>query len=167
MNRVCNVHGLEHDMREECPSCVAEIDMTFNSELTEEEREVIRQYEADTAYGSLSADKRDSIACAMSKMLNGDVASPKAGIKFDDDKLEWNLLPLEATEEVIKVLMLGAKKYAPDNWKHVDDHERRYYNAALRHITAWKKGEGNDPETGLSHLAHAICCLMFIVDREE
>lgn len=89
------------------------------------------------------------------------------GIKFDDGKLDWSLLPIEPIEEVIKVLMFGAKKYAPGNWKKVDDHKRRYYNAAIRHLTAWQKGEKFDSETGANHLAHAICCLIFLLGREN
>ena len=88
------------------------------------------------------------------------------GMKFDDDKLDWSLLPLEPIEEVIKVLMFGAKKYAPDNWKHVDNADTRYYNAAMRHITSGKKGEMYDPETGKFHTAHAICCLLFKLYKE-
>jgi len=89
------------------------------------------------------------------------------GIKFDSDKLDWSLLPIEPIEAVIKVLMLGAVKYAPNNWKYVDDHERRYYNAAMRHMTAWQKGEKVDSETGISHIAHALCCLTFLLARED
>lgn len=88
------------------------------------------------------------------------------GIKFDSGKLDWSLLPIEPIEDVIKVLMFGAKKYAPNNWKHIDDHERRYYNAAMRHLTLWMKGEKNDSETGISHIAHSICCLVFLLARE-
>jgi len=89
------------------------------------------------------------------------------GVKFDQDKLDWSLLPLEPIEEVVKVLMFGSKKYSPNNWKHIEDHERRYYNAAMRHLTAWQKGEKVDYETGLSHLAHALCCLTFLLGREN
>lgn len=88
------------------------------------------------------------------------------GLKFDSEKLDWSLLPIEPVEEVIKVLMVGAKKYAPNNWKHVDDFERRYWNAAMRHLTAYQKGEKFDSETGLSHLAHASCCILFLLARQ-
>jgi len=30
-----------------------------------------------------------------------------------------------------------------------------------------KTGEVEDPETGVSHLAHAICCIMFMLDLDE
>ena len=89
------------------------------------------------------------------------------GRKFDGDKLEYGLLPPLALQEVVKVLTFGAKKYEPDNWKHVPDAHRRYFNAAQRHMWAYKMGEMNDPETGINHMAHAICCLMFMVDLDE
>jgi hypothetical protein len=84
------------------------------------------------------------------------------GAKCDGDKADWSLLPIEPVEEVVQVLMFGAKKYAPDDWKHVENGEVRYFNAAMRHILAWKKGENTDPETGINHLAHATCCLLFL-----
>ena len=47
-------------------------------------------------------------------------------------------------------------------WQKVEDGHRRYFDAALRHLTAWQTGEQVDAESGLPHLAHAICCLLFM-----
>ena len=88
------------------------------------------------------------------------------GRKFDGGKLEYGLLPPKALEETVKVLTFGAQKYARDNWKHVDDAKRRYFDAMQRHLWAWKEGEQNDPETGKNHLAHAMCCLMFLYEHD-
>ena len=85
------------------------------------------------------------------------------GVKYDDGKLEWDLLPYEELEQVVAILTFGAKKYSPDNWKKVPDAQRRYFNAMMRHIIAWKCGEEIDPESGKSHLAHAICNAMFLM----
>lgn len=85
------------------------------------------------------------------------------GQKYDYGKLRWGLLPNAAVCEVIKVLMRGAEKYETDNWKRVPDARRRYYEAAMRHLTAWWDGERDDPEWGLSHLAHAGCCVLFLL----
>lgn len=89
-------------------------------------------------------------------------------VKHDQDKPRWDLLPLEAVGYVVDVLTFGAKKYAPDGWRQVPEWRRRYYAAALRHLVAWWKGERVDPESGLPHLAHAGCCLLFLaeLDRE-
>ncbi len=85
---------------------------------------------------------------------------PLAGTKFDDTKTPLAILPIEALEEIGKVLGFGAKKYAADNWRRGISH-RRLLGAALRHIFAFLRGEENDPESGRSHLAHAACCVMF------
>lgn len=85
------------------------------------------------------------------------------GFKQDQGKLRWSLLPKGVISSIIKVLEFGAAKYAVDNWRHVEDHERRYYDAAMRHIEAWRLKETNDPESKLPHLAHAVCCLMFLM----
>lgn len=89
------------------------------------------------------------------------------GRKYDSGKPEFSLLPPWALESVAKVLTFGAEKYEIDNWKHVSNGEYRYRNAALRHINDYIKGEKTDPESGCNHLAHAICCLMFILDADE
>ena len=64
---------------------------------------------------------------------------------------------------MVDVLEFGSAKYADDNWQKVDNARTRYYNAALRHIDSWWDGEVKDDETGKHHLAHAICCLMFLM----
>lgn len=86
-----------------------------------------------------------------------------AGVKYDNDKPQWSLLPFRALTQVVEVLTYGAKKYAPDNWKRVPDARRRYIDAGFRHLTAYTTGETNDPETGKHHLAHAICCMLYLV----
>lgn len=85
------------------------------------------------------------------------------GKKFDNGKDRWDLLPISEVRDVVRVLTYGAVKYDDDNWKIVDKKKDRYYSAALRHITAWKDGNLLDEETDLPHLAHAICCLLFLM----
>ena len=89
------------------------------------------------------------------------------GRKFDGGKLQYGLVPPLALRETVKVLTFGAEKYEIDNWKNVPDSHRRYFDAAQRHLWAYKEGEITDPESGVNHLAHAICCIMFILDLDE
>jgi hypothetical protein len=84
------------------------------------------------------------------------------GRKHDQAKPRWDLLPVGPVLDIVRVLTFGAGKYADDNWQHVPDARRRYYAAAMRHLTAWWDGERTDEETGISHLAHAGCCLLFL-----
>ena len=89
-----------------------------------------------------------------------------SGIKYDSEKPKMNLLPPKAIVEISKVLTFGAEKYDAENWRKLDDLQNRYTAGALRHIFAHMDGEDLDPETNLSHLAHAMCCLLFKLEIE-
>ena len=93
----------------------------------------------------------------------------KSGLKYDSGKTRYDLYPLEAYEGCTKVLTFGAQKYTPNGWKTVPDAKNRYYAALIRHLNAQKLhidngGEGLalDEESGLPHLDHAQCCLVFL-----
>ncbi len=90
-----------------------------------------------------------------------------AGRKDDQEKNRLDLIEPEFIEGVGKVLTFGANKYEPNNWQKVEDAEDRYYAAALRHLIAWRKGEKTDPESGLSHLYHVACNIMFLQHFEK
>lgn len=96
-----------------------------------------------------------------------DPASATVGRKFDGGKLDYTLVPFQAMDEIVKVLMFGAQKYDRDNWRYVDNAMQRYAAAAFRHLTAHVKGERVDPETGISHLAHVGCCVLFMLALEK
>lgn len=87
------------------------------------------------------------------------------GRKDDQGKACFHYLPADALAAINKVLVFGAGKYGDRNW------ERgmawlRPANAALRHLFAWMRGERADPETGMSHLWHAGCCILFLITYE-
>ena len=92
---------------------------------------------------------------------------PKQGVKYDSDKPKWSLIPFRSLNEVVDVLTFGAKKYAADNWKYVPQARERYIDAAYRHLADWNTISRLDPETNKSHLAHAICCLLFLLWFEQ
>ena len=102
------------------------------------------------------------------KILQKDVLN-KAGVKYDDGKLRYDLYPLGAYAGCTAVLTFGANKYTPNGWKTVPDALNRYYAALVRHLNAQKEwlDKGNtglalDTESGLPHLDHAQCCLVFL-----
>lgn len=81
--------------------------------------------------------------------------------KHDADKPMMELLDPAWLVDVARAMTYGARKYAIDNWRHGLD-SGRLYGAMQRHLTAWHAGENIDPESGLSHLAHASACVMMI-----
>lgn len=91
------------------------------------------------------------------------------GMKYDGGKPRMDLLLSgcpNALEQVSEILTFGAQKYAAHSWQTVPQGEDRYLAALLRHLTAHGKGEVNDPESGMSHLAHAACNALFILELE-
>lgn len=87
---------------------------------------------------------------------------PAAGLKFDAGKAPLSLIDRHAIEQIGQALAFGAKKYAAHNWRKGIEYQR-LLDAALRHLYAFADGEDIDPESGLSHLAHAGCCVVFLL----
>lgn len=88
------------------------------------------------------------------------------GRKDDGGKPPVHLLPFDALEGITAVLRFGAGKYGPRNWERGMSWGRPFA-ACLRHLWAWWRGEKADPETGLSHLWHAGCCVLFLIAYEQ
>lgn len=87
------------------------------------------------------------------------------GRKDDTNKLPWHLLPADAVDEILWVLQYGADKYAARNWEKGMNWSRPF-SALMRHMWAWWRREPCDNETGISHLAHAGCCILFLLAYE-
>jgi hypothetical protein len=79
---------------------------------------------------------------------------------------DLTIIPPEAMEELAKVLTHGATKYEDHNWARGMKWSR-VFAALMRHMWSWWKGESVDPETGYSHLSHALCNLVFLVTYEQ
>ena len=63
----------------------------------------------------------------------------------------------------ISMAAIQKKTEGVGNWRYVENPQTRYYDAAMRHLLAWFEGEKNDEETGLNHLAHAGCDILFLL----
>ncbi len=79
-------------------------------------------------------------------------------LKHDGGKPDFSHISYELMETVARVREFGARKYSRNNWKK-GFKVTRSIAAALRHIVAFGNGQTNDPESGLTHLGHAVCCL--------
>jgi hypothetical protein len=101
----------------------------------------------------------------MKESLRPDDNIKTGGVKFDNGKARYDLLPPEGAEGVAKVLAFGAQKYAARNWEQGMDWSRPF-SACMRHLWAWWRGEKNDPDSGLPHLFHAATNIFFLIAYE-
>jgi len=76
------------------------------------------------------------------------------------------MIPRKALEQEALVLAFGATKYGLHNWRN-GHNWTQLLNAAVRHIIEFADGEDLDPESGLSHLAHARASLGFLIESIE
>ena len=107
-----------------------------------------------------------TISNEQNKILAFGYTNQGTAMKFDSNKLPVNLLSTEALNQTAAVLKFGADKYHAHNWRDGFAWSRPLA-AAMRHIMAFNDGEDKDPESGLSHLAHAACCIMFLLEFEK
>lgn len=83
-----------------------------------------------------------------------DVENAKEGVRFDQDKLRYDLLPADGLEALVDVYTKGAKKYADRNWE-LGMAWHRVLGSLMRHTWKFWRGESHDPETGCHHMAMA------------
>jgi len=88
------------------------------------------------------------------------------GLRYNKGKLRLDLIPPEAKVAIAKVLEIGASKYEDRNWERgLDWMETK---ACLeRHLLKWEMGEDTDDESGMPHLWHALCNVVFLVTMEQ
>lgn len=80
------------------------------------------------------------------------------GIKFDQDKPDMTDIPLEAMWAMGQAFSHGQKKYGKNNYR-LGMAPSRQLAAAVRHIYQHLAGETLDPESGVSHLGHALASI--------
>lgn len=81
-------------------------------------------------------------------------------------KCRLDLLPFEALGPIANVFEHGLEKYGLDNWRQLST-RRLYFAAIMRHLLAWMMREEKDPDSGLSHLAHAGACILILITAED
>jgi len=84
--------------------------------------------------------------------------------KDDNNKLKIELVSIGILSELAKIRAYGIKKYDADSWRAID--KSRLYAALMRHIIAWREGEMYDKESKMPHLSHALCNMMFLMQKE-
>lgn len=86
-------------------------------------------------------------------------------LTYDDGKAPLAHLPWDGVDAVAMVQAYGHKKYK-DFYNYRKGMELgRNASCAIRHIRDFMKGHDNDAESGQSHLAHAACRLLFMIQN--
>ena len=92
----------------------------------------------------------------------------KKFIKADTDKTRVSLVDPMFIVGTAEVLTFGAKKYEANNWKKLPYNDiHRIKDSTMRHMMSYLDGEYIDEESGLAHLKHIACNIMFLLHHEE
>lgn len=84
------------------------------------------------------------------------------GLRFNEGKLPYHLIPEDALEQVAAILGEGAKKYAARNWQRGLMWDEGCAASLQRHLAKWKMGEDVDPDDGMLHIAKVMVNAMFL-----
>lgn len=90
------------------------------------------------------------------------------GLRYNDGKLRFDLIPPDVMQEIARVMTHGAKKYAERNWERgmawsiCRGSAERHWNQRLLGFTHDDGPKGS----GLRHLAHNIVNTMFLLAYE-
>jgi hypothetical protein len=90
---------------------------------------------------------------------------PEGFLKEDKaKKSRWDLIRFKCVDLIGQVLAFGDGKHAADGWVDVSFDE--HFASFMRHVSARRSGEKLDTGpggSGLPHLGHAFCRLMFLL----
>jgi hypothetical protein len=89
--------------------------------------------------------------------------SQTGGVKDNVNKPRLDLVPSLPLFRAGEVLAFGARKYKPHNWR-LGLSWLETYGSLQRHLAAWLDGEDLDQESGMHHLAHATCQMLFLAE---
>jgi hypothetical protein len=95
-----------------------------------------------------------------------DIKDSKVGIKFDQGRARYDLIPVYPLLLLAKLYGTGAKKYADHNWLKGIEH-KRLYAALQRHANAYWAGLPHDLEDKQHHLISVIWNAMALIEMDR
>jgi hypothetical protein len=79
-------------------------------------------------------------------------------------KAYFSVIPWGVIAELGLAMLEGARKYGRHNYRVAGVRASVYFDAADRHMKEWWEGVDTDKDSGLSHIAKAIACLVVLRD---
>ena len=81
-------------------------------------------------------------------------------------KAPLSVVPMGVVAEIGVGMLEGASKYGRHNYRGVGVRASVYFDATMRHLISWWEGEDLDPDSGMSHIAKALCSLAVLRDAQ-
>jgi len=81
-------------------------------------------------------------------------------------KVPFSTISAPVVAEVGLAMLEGALKYGRHNYRAIGVRASVYYDACIRHLSAYWEGEDIDPDSGLPHIIKAIACLVVLRDSQ-
>jgi hypothetical protein len=81
-------------------------------------------------------------------------------------KVPFSTIPAQVMAEIGLAMLEGARKYSRHNYRVAGVRASVYYDAAMRHLTAWWEGQDIDPASGLPHVVKALASLTVLRDAQ-
>lgn len=91
--------------------------------------------------------------------------NPDPVVTSPTTKPRYDLIPADSLHAIALVLASGAEKYEDRGWES-GERWGKCFSSCMGHLWSWWRGERNDQESGLPHLAHAACRVMFLLAYE-
>lgn len=79
-------------------------------------------------------------------------------------KVPFSTISWPVLAEVGNAMLEGSRKYGRHNYRIAGVRASVYFDASIRHLSAWWEGENIDPDSGLSHITKAIAGLIVLRD---
>ena len=125
-------------------------------------------------FGVTPTERAWSYPCTKQEMADEPILDAAHGIGTPNPKdaagaakPKLSNVPMRAVYEMASAMDDGAKKYGQVNWRGHPVLASVYYDAALRHLTAWFDGEDKAADSGIDHRAHAMACMAVIIDASH
>jgi Domain of unknown function (DUF5664) len=107
------------------------------------------------SYTRINMESPSEIVCDVNSKEKG------SGARYNDGKPDFSLIPLATLEDEARVWQYGKVKYSAWNWTKGMKWSIPF-SSLMRHMSEWQSGEEYDKESGLPHLAHAMCNLRML-----
>ena len=105
----------------------------------------------------------EKIEQLLDKAAEATIVQVHKGMRFNQGKLRYDLIPAYAMEQVAKVFTFGAIKYDDDNWRRGMTW-KSVIASMKRHTALIEAGEDYDSESHVYHAAHVAVNSLFLIE---